>query len=111
MGNPHCVVFVATKPSSPLEDSEFARVGRQFEQPSVLPPPRQHRFILPLSRDRLRMPGVGARIRRRHWHANGACAALVAAVLTGASRARRRWNCVRKAGIEWRERARAQQIM
>ena len=43
MGNPHCVVFVDDEAVFALEDSEFARVGRQFEHHSVLSPPRQHR--------------------------------------------------------------------
>src|SRR5487761_378523 len=31
MGNPHCVVFVDDEALFALEDSEFARLGRQFE--------------------------------------------------------------------------------
>ena len=89
MGNPHCVVFVDDDAVFALEDSEFARVGRQFEHHPFFPRRVNTEFILPLSRDRLRMRvwerGSGETLAC----GTGACAALVAAVLTGQSRAAR----------------------
>jgi diaminopimelate epimerase len=105
MGNPHCVVFVDDEAVFALEDSEFARVGRQFEYHPFFPRRVNTEFILPLSRDRLRMRvwerGSGETLAC----GTGACAALVAAVLTG--RAERRATLELrggKLGIEWRER-------
>jgi diaminopimelate epimerase len=106
MGNPHCVVFVDDEAVFALEDSEFARVGRQFEHHPFFPRRVNTEFILPLSRDRLRMRvwerGSGETLAC----GTGACAALVAAVLTG--RAERRATLELrggKLGIEWRERS------
>jgi diaminopimelate epimerase len=105
MGNPHCVVFVDEEAVFALEDSEFARVGRQFEHHPFFPRRVNTEFILPLSRDRLRMRvwerGSGETLAC----GTGACAALVAAVLTG--RAERRATLELrggKLGIDWRER-------
>ena len=105
MGNPHCVVFVDDEAVFALEDSEFARVGRQFEYHPFFPRRVNTEFILPLSRDRLRMRvwerGSGETLAC----GTGACAALVAAVLTG--RAERRATLELRGGkleIEWRER-------
>lgn len=106
MGNPHCVVFVDDEAVFALEDYEFARVGRQFEHHPFFPRRVNTEFILPLSRDRLRMRvwerGSGETLAC----GTGACAALVAAVLTG--RAERRATLELrggKLGIEWRERS------
>ena len=64
MGNPHCVVFVDDEAVFALEDSEFARVGRQFEHHPFFPRRVNTEFILPLSRDRLAHASVGARLGR-----------------------------------------------
>jgi diaminopimelate epimerase len=105
MGNPHCVVFVDDEAVFALGDSEFARVGRQFEHHPFFPRRVNTEFILPLARDRLRMRvwerGSGETLAC----GTGACASLVAAVLTG--RAERRATVELrggKLGIEWRER-------
>ncbi len=105
MGNPHCVVFVDDEAVFALEDPEFARVGRQFEHHPFFPRRVNTEFILPLSRDRLRMRvwerGSGETLAC----GTGACASLVAAVLTG--RAERRATLELRGGkldIEWRER-------
>jgi diaminopimelate epimerase len=105
MGNPHCVVFVDDEAVFALEDSEFARVGRQFEHHPFFPRRVNTEFILPLSRDRLRMRvwerGSGETLAC----GTGACASLVAAVLTG--RAERHATLELRGGkleIEWRER-------
>jgi len=105
MGNPHCVVFVDDEAVFALEDSEFARIGRQFEHHPFFPRRVNTEFILPLARDRLRMRvwerGSGETLAC----GTGACASLVAAVLTG--RVERRATVELrggKLGIEWRER-------
>ncbi len=105
MGNPHCVVFVDDDAVFALEDSDFARIGRQFEHHPFFPRRVNTEFILPLSRARLRMRvwerGSGETLAC----GTGACAALVAAVLTG--RAERRATLELRGGkleIEWRER-------
>ncbi len=104
MGNPHCVVFVEDEAVFALEDSEFARLGRQFEHHPFFPRRVNTEFILPLTRERLRMRvwerGSGETLAC----GTGACAALVAAVLTG--RAERRATLELRGGnlgIEWRE--------
>lgn len=83
MGNPHCVVFVADESVFALDDFDFARLGRQFENHPFFPRKVNTEFILPLARDRLRMRvwerGSGETLAC----GTGACAALVAAVLTG----------------------------
>jgi len=105
MGNPHCVVFVDDEAVFALEDSEFARVGRQFEHHPFFPRRVNTEFILALGRERMRMRvwerGSGETLAC----GTGACAALVAAVLTG--RAERLATLELrggKLGIEWRER-------
>ncbi len=107
MGNPHCVVFVEDEAVFALEDDDFARIGRQFEHHPFFPRRVNTEFILPLGRDRLRMRvwerGSGETLAC----GTGACAALVAAVLTG--RAERRVALELRGGtleIEWRERGR-----
>jgi diaminopimelate epimerase len=105
MGNPHCVVFVDDEAVFALEDSEFADVGRRFEHHPFFPRRVNTEFILPLSRERLRMRvwerGSGETLAC----GTGACASLVAAVLTG--RTERRATLELRGGkleIEWRER-------
>jgi diaminopimelate epimerase len=83
MGNPHCVVFVQDDAVFKLADDEFARLGRQFERHPFFPRGVNTEFILPLSAGRLRMRvwerGSGETLAC----GTGACAAVVAAALTG----------------------------
>ncbi len=85
MGNPHCVVFVPDDAVFKLPDDEFARLGRQFERHPFFPRGVNTEFILPISDHRLRMRvwerGSGETLAC----GTGACAALVAASLTGRS--------------------------
>jgi diaminopimelate epimerase len=104
MGNPHCVVFVAEERVFDLDDVEFARLGRRFETHPFFPRRVNTEFILPLARDRLRMRvwerGSGETLAC----GTGACAALVAAVLTG--RSARSATLELRGGnlaVEWRE--------
>ena len=79
MGNPHAVVFV--------EDLDFdlAAIGRKFEHHPRFPDRTNTEFVVPLARDRLRMRvwerGSGETLAC----GTGACAAAVAAVVTGRS--------------------------
>jgi diaminopimelate epimerase len=105
MGNPHCVVFVSDDGIFALDDAEFARLGRQFEHHPFFPRRVNTEFILPVARDRLKMRvwerGSGETLAC----GTGACASLVAAVLTG--RADRKATVELRGGnleIEWRER-------
>jgi diaminopimelate epimerase len=104
MGNPHCVVFVPDESIFALDDAEFARLGRPFETHAFFPRRVNTEFILPVARDRLRMRvwerGSGETLAC----GTGACAALVAAALTG--RAERTATVELRGGnlvIEWRE--------
>jgi diaminopimelate epimerase len=85
MGNPHCVVFVADDRIFGLDEGEFARLGRQFEHHPFFPRRVNTEFVLPCGGDRLRMRvwerGSGETLAC----GTGACASLVAAVLTGRS--------------------------
>ena len=103
MGNPHCVVFVADESIFALDDYEFTRLGRQFETHPFFPRRVNTEFILAITRNRLRMRvwerGSGETLAC----GTGACAALVAAVLTG--RADRAATVELRGGnlaIEWR---------
>ncbi len=105
MGNPHCVVFVDDEAIFALDVFEFARLGRQFERHPFFPRRVNTEFILPRARDLLEMRvwerGSGETLAC----GTGACASLVAAVLTG--RAERRAAVELRGGrleIEWRER-------
>jgi diaminopimelate epimerase len=105
MGNPHCVVFVSDDGIFALDDAEFARLGRQFEHHPFFPRRVNTEFILPVARDRLKMRvwerGSGETLAC----GTGACASLVAAVLTG--RADHKATIELRGGnleIEWRER-------
>ena len=77
MGNPHAVVFV--------NDLEFdlPALGRKFEHHPRFPERTNTEFVVPVSRDRLRMRvwerGSGETLAC----GTGACAAAVAAVVTG----------------------------
>jgi diaminopimelate epimerase len=105
MGNPHCVVFTRDDAIHKLEVSEFARLGRLFETHPFFPRRVNAEFIQPISRTHLKMRvwerGSGETLAC----GTGACAALVAAVLTG--RAERKATVELRGGnleIEWRER-------
>ncbi|HVN88512.1 MAG TPA: diaminopimelate epimerase [Candidatus Binataceae bacterium] len=104
MGNPHCVVFVEDESIFAMDDSAFGELGRKFEHHPFFPRRVNTEFILPVSRNRLRMRvwerGSGETLAC----GTGACAALVAAVLT--SRADRQATVELRGGnleIEWRE--------
>lgn len=82
MGNPHCVVFVADDTIFKLGDADFAALGRKFEHHPFFPRRVNTEFILPSSRHHLRMR-VWERGSGETWACGtGACAALVAGVLT-----------------------------
>jgi len=105
MGNPHCVVFVDDDKIFRLPDDEFARIGRQFEHHPLFPRRVNTEFVQTIARDRLKLRvwerGSGETLAC----GTGACAAVVAAVLTG--RAERRATVELRGGqlqIEWRER-------
>lgn len=78
MGNPHCVTFVDDVAAIPLEV-----IGPQFEHHPVFPKRTNTEFIQVIRRDYLKMRvwerGAGATLAC----GTGACASLVAAVLTG----------------------------
>lgn len=80
MGNPHCVTFVEDVQSVPLE-----AIGPQFEHHSVFPKRTNTEFMQVISRSHLKMRvwerGAGATLAC----GTGACAALVAGVLTDRS--------------------------
>jgi diaminopimelate epimerase len=77
MGNPHCITFVEDVAAVPLEI-----IGPQFEYHSVFPQRTNTEFIQVVGRDYLKMRvwerGAGATLAC----GTGACAALVAGVLT-----------------------------
>jgi len=104
MGNPHCVIFVEDDAVFRLDPHEFGRLGRPFEHHKFFPRRVNTEFILPISRTHLRMRvwerGSGETLAC----GTGACAALVAAVITG--RAERSATLSLGGGdleIEWRE--------
>jgi diaminopimelate epimerase len=104
MGNPHCVVFVPDDAVFRMDMYEFARLGRAFETHKAFPRKVNTEFILPLSRTRLKMRvwerGSGETLAC----GTGACAALVAAVLS--KRAERKAVVELRGGnleIEWRQ--------
>ncbi|MCL1469420.1 diaminopimelate epimerase [Argonema antarcticum] len=87
MGNPHCITFVEDVAAIPLET-----VGPKFEHHSVFPQRTNTEFIQVVGQDYLKMRvwerGAGVTLAC----GTGACAALVAGVLTG--------RCDRKATVE-----------
>jgi diaminopimelate epimerase len=104
MGNPHCVVFVADEQIFGLDDQEFARLGRQFEHHPFFPRRVNTEFVRPLVRNHLKVRvwerGSGETLAC----GTGACASLVAAVLT--DRADRQATVQLRGGdlqVEWRE--------
>jgi diaminopimelate epimerase len=104
MGNPHCVVFVGDETVFRLSDLDFAALGRKFEHHPFFPKRVNTEFILPISRHHLKMR-VWERGSGETWACGtGACAALVAAVLSG--HAERCATLELRGGnleIEWRE--------
>ncbi len=104
VGNPHCVVFVNDDAIFKLGDLEFAALGRKFEVHPFFPRRTNTEFILPVSRQHLRMRVWERGSGETHACGTGACAALVAAVLN--RRAERRATLELRGGnldIEWRE--------
>jgi diaminopimelate epimerase len=83
MGNPHCITFVEDVARIPLE-----AIGSQFEHHSVFPQRTNTEFIQVVRPDYLKMRvwerGAGITLAC----GTGACASLVAAVLTGRSNRR-----------------------
>jgi len=68
-----------------LQDRDFAVLGRKFENHNFFPRRVNTEFILPISRNRMRMR-VWERGSGETWACGtGACAAVVAAVLTNRS--------------------------
>lgn len=103
MGNPHCVVFVADDGVFKLQDRDFAELGRKFEHHPFFPSRVNTEFIRAVSRHNLKMR-VWERGSGETWACGtGACAALVAAVLT--NHAERTATVELRGGnleIEWR---------
>jgi diaminopimelate epimerase len=104
MGNPHCVVFVRDDHVFDLDEQEFARLGRQFEDHPFFPRRVNTEFVRPLAGNQLKMRvwerGSGETLAC----GTGACASLVAAVLT--RRAERTATVQLRGGnlqIEWRD--------
>jgi diaminopimelate epimerase len=99
MGNPHCVTFDADP-----DTLEVERIGPQFERHPFFPTRVNTEFIRVDAPDRLRMR-VWERGSGETWACGtGACAAVVAGVLTG--RCDRRTTVVLNGGdleIEYRE--------
>jgi len=104
MGNPHCVVFVTSDWIFNLPDREFAAIGKKFETHPFFPRGTNTEFILPIARRHLRMRVWERGSGETLGCGTGACAALVAAVLTGC--AERTATIELRGGkleIEWRE--------
>jgi diaminopimelate epimerase len=104
MGNPHCVIFVADDAVFRLSDQDFAELGGKFEKHPFFPRRVNTEFVLPLTRDRLRMRVFERGSGETLACGTGACAAVVAAALTG--RGARRATVELRGGnlaIEWRE--------
>jgi diaminopimelate epimerase len=98
MGNPHCVVFVPE-----VDGLDLERIGPQFEHHQFFPRRVNTEFVRVESPQRLRMRVWERGSGETAACGTGACAALVAAVLTG--RAERRATLVLNGGeldIEWR---------
>jgi diaminopimelate epimerase len=105
MGNPHCVVFVNDDQIFGLNDQEFARLGGQFEHHPFFPRRVNTEFVRSLGKNHLKVRvwerGSGETLAC----GTGACASLVAAVLT--DRADRLATVQLRGGdlqVEWRER-------
>jgi diaminopimelate epimerase len=87
MGNPHCITFVEN-----VAAIDLAQIGPQFEHHPVFPQRTNTEFIQVVNPNHLKMRvwerGAGATLAC----GTGACAALVAGVLTG--------NCAAEATVE-----------
>ena len=98
MGNPHCVVFVAD-----VEALDLERIGPRFEHHPFFPQRVNTEFVRVDSPTRLRMRVWERGSGETAACGTGACAALVAAVLTDRAERQRR---LRLNGgdldIEWR---------
>jgi diaminopimelate epimerase len=104
MGNPHCVVFVSDDQIFGMDDQDFARLGRKFEHHRFFPRRVNTEFVRVLT---------GNHLKVRVWErgsgetlacGTGACASLVAAVLT--DRADRQATVELRGGalrVEWRQ--------
>ncbi len=100
MGNPHCVVF-----RDDVEELDLSRIGPAFEHHRFFPHRVNTEFVRVDSPTRLRMRVWERGSGETAACGTGACAVLVAAVLTG--RAARRATIVLNGGeldIEWAER-------
>jgi diaminopimelate epimerase len=98
MGNPHCVVFLPE-----VEDLDLERLGPRFEHHAFFPRRVNTEFIRVDAPDALRMRTWERGSGETAACGTGACAALVAGVLTG--RAARRATLHLNGGeldIEWR---------
>ncbi|MFZ0887681.1 MAG: diaminopimelate epimerase, partial [Candidatus Binataceae bacterium] len=77
MGNPHCVVFLSDEAVFRMDEHDFANLGRNFENHPFFPRRVNTEFILPVSRNLLKMRvwerGSGETLAC----GTGACAALV----------------------------------
>jgi diaminopimelate epimerase len=80
MGNPHCVVFLPE-----VEDLDLERIGPVFEHHALFPRRINTEFIRVDTRQALRMRVWERGSGETAACGTGACAALVAAVLTGRS--------------------------
>ncbi len=78
MGNPHCITFVEDVAAIELE-----KIGPQFEHHSVFPQRINTEFIQVVRRDYLKMRVWERGARATLACGTGACAAMVAGVLTG----------------------------
>jgi diaminopimelate epimerase len=99
------VIFVGDDSIFKKSDSEFAALGREFERHPFFPDGVNTEFVLPIAKDRLRMRVWERGSGETFACGTGACAALVAAVLT--ARAERKATVELRGGnleIEWRDR-------
>lgn len=104
MGNPHCVVFVDDDAVFELDAFEFARLGRKFESHPFFPRRVNTEFVRARSPRVLRMRVFERGSGETMACGTGACAAVVAAVLTGrGGRAATVELSGGRVEVEWRE--------
>jgi diaminopimelate epimerase len=102
MGNPHCVTFVDDDSVFTLSDSAFAELGQQIEHHPFFPRRVNAEFVRVAAPDRLKVRVWERGSGETMACGSGACATLVAAVLT--ERAERRAKVELRGGqveIEW----------